>query len=110
VEEIARLARLDLSATEVEALTRDLGEILGYVERIAALEAGATAPPAASLPRENATPEASPLQGNAVPAATPLRDDVVLPSLPLEEALRPSADHDDEFFRVPPVIDREGGA
>ena len=40
-------------------------------------------------------------------AETPMRDDVVLPSLPVIEALKPSADHDDNFFRVPPVIDRE---
>jgi aspartyl-tRNA(Asn)/glutamyl-tRNA(Gln) amidotransferase subunit C len=93
---IAKLARLALSPEEVERLTKDLGAILGYIEKIAAIEDS----PGAGDAREAATP----------PRPTPLRDDVVRPSLPVAEALRPSADHDDDFFRVPPVLNREEGA
>jgi aspartyl-tRNA(Asn)/glutamyl-tRNA(Gln) amidotransferase subunit C len=91
---IAKLARLDLTPEEMDGLTKDLGEILEYVGRLSALES-ATAGRAA--PRADA-------------AATPFREDHVLSSLAVEDALRPAADHDGEFFRVPPVIDRESGA
>jgi len=87
VERIAALARLELTEEEVARLTGDLTAMLDYVEKIDALSAAAE---------------------DGEGTGTPLRDDTVVPSLPVEEALRPSADHDASFFRVPPVIDREG--
>jgi aspartyl-tRNA(Asn)/glutamyl-tRNA(Gln) amidotransferase subunit C len=92
VAHIARLARLKLSSEEMDGLTHDLAEILDYVQRIAALESSEEAPA-----EEDQT------------SSTPLREDIVQASLPVEEALRPSARHDESFFRVPPVIDREEG-
>jgi aspartyl-tRNA(Asn)/glutamyl-tRNA(Gln) amidotransferase subunit C len=38
VERIAELARLELTSDEVELFTRQLGDILGYVEQIQALD------------------------------------------------------------------------
>ena len=92
VAHIAKLARLDLTPEEMDGLTKDLAEILEYVGRLGALESALGAQGAAA---------AEP------PLATPFRDDNVLPSLPVEAALRPAADHDGDFFRVPPVIERE---
>lgn len=89
VAHIGRLARLDLSPEEMVSLTHDLGEILGYVEKIALLDSDVEA------------------MDPIVITPTPMRDDIVQPSLPAADALRPSADHDAEFFRVPPVIERE---
>ncbi len=86
VERIAGLARLELTEAEIARLTGDLGAMLDYVKKIEAL-------PAADEERDE--------------APTPFREDVVIPSLPVAEALRASADHDEAFFRVPPVIDRE---
>jgi aspartyl-tRNA(Asn)/glutamyl-tRNA(Gln) amidotransferase subunit C len=100
VAHIGRLARLDLSPEETVSLTHDLTEILGYVEKIAAIETGAADADAGSLP------PLAPIVGTGEPV-TPMRADTVGPSLPVAEALRPSADHDGDFFRVPPVIDRE---
>ncbi|MDZ4806513.1 MAG: Asp-tRNA(Asn)/Glu-tRNA(Gln) amidotransferase subunit GatC [Candidatus Eisenbacteria bacterium] len=105
VAHIGRLARLDLSAAEMESLTHDLGEILGYVEKISALDSDTDevrgAPGAASAKSVQATAPDIPSP------TTPMRDDLIQPSLTTEQALRPSADHDAEFFRVPPVIERE---
>ena len=100
VAHIGRLARLDLSPAEMDSLTHDLGEILGYVEKIAAIETAADDADAGSLP------PLAPVAGTGEPV-TPMRADTVGASLPVDEALRPSADHDDQFFRVPPVIERE---
>lgn len=121
VAHIARLARLDLTAAETDGLAKDLAEILEYVGRIAALETAVRVPDATGALLEEdslARGVSGPLAGvdaatgtagapAGIPAPTPFRDDVVRPSLPVEEALRPSADHDGTFFRVPPVIDRD---
>jgi aspartyl-tRNA(Asn)/glutamyl-tRNA(Gln) amidotransferase subunit C len=121
VAHIARLARLDLTAAETDGLARDLAQILEYVGRIAALETAVGVPDATgglleedSLARGVSEPVAgidstTGAAGTAAgtPEATPFREDVIRPSLPVEEALRPSADHDGAFFRVPPVIDRD---
>jgi aspartyl-tRNA(Asn)/glutamyl-tRNA(Gln) amidotransferase subunit C len=117
VAHIARLARLDLTAAETDGLARDLAQILEYVGRIAALETAVGVPDATgglleedSLARGVSEPVAgidSTTGAAGTPEATPFREDVIRPSLPVEEALRPSADHDGAFFRVPPVIDRD---
>lgn len=93
VSHIARLARLALGRGN-EELGHDLAEILAYVRKLDALEAGG-----ASTRTEDALPGAG--------GATPFRADSVTPSLPVEVALGLSQDHDGNFFRVPPVIERE---
>jgi aspartyl-tRNA(Asn)/glutamyl-tRNA(Gln) amidotransferase subunit C len=88
VARIASLARLALDPEEIEAMTRDLGAILGYVETLAAF----------------------PLDGEegddaAFPAVeTPFRDDRPREPMPSGEATAeaPGANHD--LFRVPPAI------
>lgn len=96
VAHIARLARLALEPAEVDSLTRDLGEILEYVGKLDALGVDAAGRTEDALPGAADT--------------TPLREDRVGPSLSVEEALRPSQDHDGSHFRVPPVIERGGDA
>ena len=88
VAHIGRLSRLDLSPAEMESLTHDLGEILGYVEKISALDSHNSdtdevrgAPGAASAKSAQAT---------APVITTPMRDDLIQPSLTTEQALRPS--------------------
>ena len=104
VAHIAKLARRELTPAETTSLTHDLAEILGYVEKIAAIETGDADQDAGSQPAD-----APGLGEKRAPAGPPFREDVILPSLPVEVALHPSADHDDSFFRVPPVIAREEG-
>ena len=85
VRHIARLARLDLTAEEIERFGRELSAILDYVEQLGTLEAGAAAEPEA--------PD------------QPLRPDRVEPwgdVTPLQSA---APDPVDGFFRVPRVIE-----
>ncbi len=82
---MARLAHLDVSAEDVERLTRELGTILGYVKQLHELDLEGVAPtahvhldelplradePETSLPREVALREAPrvAMEGFAVPA------------------------------------------
>lgn len=96
VAHIARLARLALAPAEIDSLTRDLDEILAYVQKLDALGIEGTGR------TEDALPGAADV--------TPLREDRLLGSLPVEAALGPSRDHDGTHFRVPPVIERGEGA
>lgn len=108
VAHIARLARLALSPAETDSLTHDLGEILGYVEKIGALDTSTDEVRGAADAALNSGAESSdPIVQRIVPHPTPMRPDDIQPSLAVDAALGQSADHDDEFFRVPPVIDRE---
>ena len=85
VRHIARLARLDLTAEEVERFRHELSTILAYVEQLDVVEAGYAAEPA------------SPDQ--------PLRADEVVPWPDLGALLDAAPDLVAGYFRVPRVIE-----
>ena len=87
VRHVARLARVGLDDTELEALAIELDAILGWVARLDALElhAGAGAPP-------------------AEPATRAARADTCEPGLSAEAALAGAPDAAAGHFRVPRVI------
>ena len=99
VSHIASLARLALSDVEKDSLTHDLAEILEYVKKLDALDD----------PGADRAGHAGAAQSGVVRPGgdTPFRLDRVTASLPVERALGQSADHDEQFFRVPAVIERE---
>ena len=88
VQRIADLARLELSAEELDLFTRQLGDILTYVEQIRALDTTGVAPTSQVLNR--------PVDRDDVPAATLSRSDLLgnAPDAALEAGL----------FKVPRVI------
>ena len=88
VQRIAELARLELSADELELFTRQLGDILTYVEQIRALDTTGVAPTSQVLNR---------------PAE---RDDTPQPTLSRAELLgnAPDAALESGLFKVPRVI------
>ena len=88
VERIAELARLELSAAELDLFTRQLGEILTYVEQIRALDTTGVAPTSQVLNR--------PVD----------RDDVTAATLSRSELLgnAPDAAPEAGLFKVPRVI------
>jgi len=88
VAEIAQLARLGLSEAELERMTRELGAILGYIEKLRGLDTEGIEPTT-----------------HAVPMDCPLRDDVVGEKLPTEEALRGAPKREDNLFAVPKIIE-----
>ena len=87
VDRIARLAHLELTDDEAERLTRQLGDILTYVERLGEIDT--TGVPATTHP---------------VSAGPVMRDDTRRASLPREAVLTGAPDAGDGLFRVPKVI------
>jgi aspartyl-tRNA(Asn)/glutamyl-tRNA(Gln) amidotransferase subunit C len=88
VEHVARLARLELSEDEKERMTSQLDAILGYVDKLNALDTSGVEPTA-----------------TVIPMVSVMREDVVRPSLNREDALANAPDREDVFFRVPRIIE-----
>ena len=88
VQRIADLARLELTTEELDLFTRQLGDILTYVEQIRALDTTGVAPTSQVLNR--------PVD----------RDDVPAPTLSRAELLgnAPDAAIESGLFKVPRVI------
>jgi aspartyl-tRNA(Asn)/glutamyl-tRNA(Gln) amidotransferase subunit C len=87
VRQVAHLARLTLSDEEVELFTRQLNDILSYVEKLNELETTDVPPMAHVLELNNA-----------------FREDEVTESLPLDEALANAPDRKWNSFAVPKII------
>jgi aspartyl-tRNA(Asn)/glutamyl-tRNA(Gln) amidotransferase subunit C len=88
VQRIADLARLELSAEELDLFTRQLGDILTYVEQIRALDTTGVMPTSQVMNR--------PVDRDDTPAATLSREDL------LRNA--PDAATEAGLFKVPRVI------
>ena len=102
---VAELANLDLTDQERGAMLRDLNSILDYVDRLNELDTADVPPMAQVSDRYGADQTQQASQG----FAHALRADVVeglRKSLPHAEALANAADADEQFFRVPKVIER----
>ena len=88
VDHVARLARLDLSAADKERMRSELDKILGYIDKLRALDTRDVLP-----------------TSHAVPVTNVMRDDVERPSLPVEDMLANAPDRHREMFRVPRIIE-----
>ncbi len=88
VEHVARLSRLALDETEIDALTGQMDTLLGYVEKLDQLDTAGIVPTAHAVPLENA-----------------FRADDVKPSIGLERALQNAPQSEDGCFVVPKVIE-----
>jgi len=84
---VAELARLSLRPVEVELFTRQLNDILAYVQKLEELDTTGVAPLAHVIPLVNA-----------------FREDVVQKGLPLEAALKNAPAREEGSFLVPRVI------
>lgn len=102
---VADLANLELTEQERTAMVRDLNSILEYVDRLNELDTS-DVPPMAQVSDRYGVDESK--QGSErFDYAN--REDVVeglRKSLPHEEALENAPDADEQFFRVPKVIER----
>jgi len=102
---VAELANLDLTEDERRGMLRDLNSILDYVDRLNELDTS-DIPPMAQVSDCDGVGDAK-LGSERVHYAQ--REDVVeglRKSLPQDEALANAPDPDEEFFRVPKVIER----
>ena len=91
VAKVARLARLDLTAEEIERTTTQLADMLDHFADIDALDLADVVPMTQPYPLINV-----------------LRDDVVAPVLDRDEVLAAAPEAEDGRFRVPPIVGLEG--
>jgi aspartyl-tRNA(Asn)/glutamyl-tRNA(Gln) amidotransferase subunit C len=87
VERVAQLARLRFSEPELDALTRQLGQVITYVEQLSEPDTASVEPMA-----------------QAVELSSVFREDEPRPSLTREQALANAPHADGECFLVPPVL------
>jgi len=90
VQQIARLARLQIDPQQARRLGQELGAILDYVATIGQLDTTGVEPMAHPLPLQNV-----------------LREDVAGEALPVEQVLMNAPQTDGPFFKVPKVIGGE---
>ena len=93
VRKVAKLSRLDLSDDEIAAFTGQLSAILEYVEKMDELDTANVEPLAHCLPVSNC-----------------FRADEVRESLGTERTLANAPQRDDEYFKVPKILDDSNGA
>jgi aspartyl-tRNA(Asn)/glutamyl-tRNA(Gln) amidotransferase subunit C len=87
VEKVALLARLRLSEPELETMTGQLAQIIGYVDQLAEVDTEGIEPMA-----------------HAVEVTNVFAEDQVQPSLPREAALANAPSHNDRGYLVPAVL------
>jgi aspartyl-tRNA(Asn)/glutamyl-tRNA(Gln) amidotransferase subunit C len=88
VAHVARLARLELSPSELERMRRELDAILGYVEKLRQVDTTAVEPTTHVLPLANV-----------------MREDEVRPSFPAEAMLANVPDPEGDYVRVPRILE-----
>ncbi len=88
VKYVAHLARLALTPDEEKQLGAQLGNILGYIEKLRELDVSKVEPTAHAVPMVNVT-----------------RVDEVRPSLPHEAALRNAPKQSGGLFVVPKIVE-----
>ena len=87
VEKVSLLARLVLSEDELDRMTSQMSEILGYVDLLSEVDTSSVQPMAHALDVANA-----------------FREDAVQPSLDREAALANAPHRDGECYLVPAVL------
>lgn len=87
ISHVAKLARLNMSQEEVEAMARQLDEILTYVAKLNELDTDSVKPTTHAISIVNA-----------------FREDEVQQSLPRDKALANAPQQNGEAFIVPKVI------
>ncbi len=88
VRKVAKLARLDLTENEINEFAGQLDSILEYVNKMNELD----------------TDEIEPL-AHCLPITNCFRKDEIKESLGTEKALKNAPDSDEQFFKVPKILD-----
>ena len=88
LEQVVKLARIDLTPEEKERIEPQMAEILKYVEQLKELDVTDVEPTA-----------------HAVPLANVMREDVVEDSLSHDDALRNAPKKSNGLFVVPKIVE-----
>jgi aspartyl-tRNA(Asn)/glutamyl-tRNA(Gln) amidotransferase subunit C len=87
IEDLAKLAKLEFTPEELDRFAGDMGDILGFVDKLGELDTKGV-PPAAHVSG----------------AVNVLREDVPRPSVPREDVLMGAPERDESGFIIPRVI------
>ena len=93
VRRVALLSRLELSDQEVSQFSTQLSAIVEYIEKLNELDTDNVEPLAHCLPVHNV-----------------FREDLPRPSLSNDAALANAPDREEEYFKVPKILDDNSGA
>ncbi len=93
VRSIAHLSRLELDDTEVAVMAGELAAIVEYIDHLS-----------------EADTEGLPETAHAISVVSVFRDDEVTSSYDSDKSLLNAPQREGAFFRVPKVLDTEGGA
>ncbi len=88
VEHVAKLAQLEFSEAEKEMLTKQLGDILQFVEKLGELNTDGVEP-----------------TYSVVPVSNVMREDIAKPSFTQEQALANAPEKDMGFFKIPKIME-----
>jgi len=88
VKYVAHLARLNLTAEEEQKFGAQLGQVLGYIEKLRQLDVSQVEPTAHATPLSNIT-----------------RPDEIRPSISNEDALRNAPAKANGLFLVPKIVE-----
>jgi aspartyl-tRNA(Asn)/glutamyl-tRNA(Gln) amidotransferase subunit C len=88
IRSVAHLARLELSADEIERYGAQLDDILRYFEQLKQVDVSGVEPMAHAMPLVNVT-----------------RPDAIQPSMPHSEALRNAPIRGHDLFVVPRIVE-----
>ena len=88
VKYVAHLARLGLTPEEEQKFGAQLGQVLGYIEKLKEVDVSRVEPTAHAVPMVNVT-----------------RSDEIQPSLPHEEAMRNAPAKANGLFLVPKIVE-----
>ena len=87
IQKVASLARLQLSESEIERMTEQLGTILSYVKKL-----------------DEVDTEGVPVTTHTQQVVNAFREDVAKPSLERDAVLRNAPEDNGESFTVPRII------
>ena len=90
VAKLAKLARIQMTDAELDALSSEFSVILGAVDRVQEVAKSDVPPTSHPLPINNVT-----------------RPDVVIPSLTPDDALSGAPAQEEQRFRVPQILGEE---
>ncbi len=93
VKRMAELARIEVPDDQVESTRADLASILEFIAILDGLDLTDVEPFFGASGQEQALSD------------QPIRPDEQRPSTAREDVLSNAPDHDEEFYRVPPVFD-----
>ena len=87
VKKVASLARLEITDEEAKRLAEQLGQVLEYIEQLGEVDTEGVEPMAHAIEQVNV-----------------LAEDIAQESFPRDEMLKNAPLHDEECYRVPPVL------